>query len=129
MRVEYEDCSTRMNVDVMLDQIFPTQDTYREITKDILRLFAEQSQQVDGRHELELSSVVSELQDRGHNRHTVYKVLREHLVPMGIVNWSKFEGSIQLSNRFGNAMRNFSVSWKNFVSDMENGEAVLDSDD
>lgn len=125
MRVEYEDCSTRMNHEALLNLMFPTQDTYREITRDILLMFEEQAEQVEGRHELEVSSVVSQLQDRGHNRHTVYKLLREHLVPMGVVNWKKFEGSIQLSNKFGNAMRNMSVSWKNFVSDVEEGDAGI----
>lgn len=112
-----------MNTDAILEQVFPTQDTYREITKDMLALFEERGERVEGRHELEVSSVVSKLQDKGHNRHTVYKLLREHLVPMGMVNWKKFEGSIQLSNRFGNALRNMSVSWKNMVSDIEQGEA------
>ncbi|MFB6076756.1 MAG: hypothetical protein ABEK12_01345 [Candidatus Nanohaloarchaea archaeon] len=104
MRLDYDDCSTRMNVDTMLDQIFPTQDAYREITRDMIVLFQEESERVEGRHELEVSAVVSKLQEQGHNRHTVYKVLREHLVPMGIVRWKKFEGSIQLSTKFGNAL-------------------------
>lgn len=114
-----------MNHEALLKQLFPTQQTYREITRDILLLFEEEAEQVEGRHELEVASVVSELQDRGHNRHTVYKLLREHLVPMGVVNWKKFEGAIQLSNKFGNAMRNMSVSWKNVVSDIEDGDAGI----
>lgn len=128
MKIEYEDCSTRMNADALLKQIFPTQEAYREITRDMLVMFEEKAHQVDGRHELEVSSVVSQLQEKGHNRHTVYKVLREHLVPMGVVNWKKFEGSIQLSTKFGNALRNVSVSWKNFVSDMEQGETAIAED-
>lgn len=128
MKIKHEDCSTRMNHDALLEIMFPTQETYREITQDMLSLFEEKGAQVEGRHDLEVSSVVSRLQDRGHNRHTVYKLLREHLVPMGVVNWKKFEGSIQLSNKFGNALRNMSVSWKNFVTDVEQGEAgVRDS--
>jgi len=122
MKVEYEEVSTTMSREQMLEQIFPTQDTYRAITADILDLFVERSRRVEGRHDLEVSSVVSKLQDRGHNRHTVYKLLNEYLVPMGLVNWKKFEGSIQLSKRFGNAMRNFSISWKNFVDAAEKGE-------
>lgn len=125
MRIEHDDCSTRMNVETMLLQVFPTQDTYREITRDLLLLFAEEGERVEGRHELEVSSVVRRLQENGHNRHTVYKVLREHLVPMGLVNWKKFEGSLQLSNRFGNALRNFSISWKNLVDGLESGESSL----
>lgn len=125
MKLDYDDCSTRMNIDVMLEQIFPTQDKYREITRDILEMFQEESERIEGRHELEVSRAVSRLEEQGHNRHTVYKVLREHLVPMGVVQWKKFEGSIQLSNKFGNAMRNFSVSWKNFVDAVEEGEADL----
>lgn len=125
MRVEYDDCSTRMNVDAMLEQIFPTQDAYREITRDILVMFQEESEKVEGRHELEVSRAVGRLEEKGHNRHTVYKVLREHLVPMGVVQWKKFEGSIQLSNKFGNALRNFSVSWKNFVDALESGESPV----
>lgn len=123
MKLRHDDCSTRMNAEALLEQMFPTQDTYREITRDMLALFAEEGERVEGRHDLEVSSVVSRLQDKGHNRHTVYKVLREHLVPMGVVDWKKFEGSIQLSNRFGNALRNMSVSWKNMVSDIEAGDA------
>jgi hypothetical protein len=122
MKVEYEEVSTTMSREQMLEQIFPTQDTYRAITADILDLFVERSRRVEGRHDLEVSSVVSKLQDRGHNRHTVYKLLNEYLVPMGLVNWKKFEGSIQLSKRFGKAMRNFSISWKNFVDAAEKGE-------
>ncbi|MDY6761510.1 MAG: hypothetical protein SVY41_00505 [Candidatus Nanohaloarchaea archaeon] len=125
MDVDYDECSTRMNADVMLQQIFPTQDAYREITRDILSMFQEEAEQIEGRHELEVSQAVSRLEDQGHNRHTVYKVLREHLVPMGIVQWRKFEGSIQLSTKFGNALRNFSVSWKNFVDDIESGESPV----
>lgn len=125
MQLEYEDCSTRMNADAILTQLFPTQDAYREITRDMLEMFDEKSQEVEGRHELEVSRVVSKLEENGHNRHTVYKLLREHLVPMGVVNWKKFEGSIQLSNRFGNALRNVSVSWKNLVSDIEDGDAGI----
>lgn len=126
MRLDYDDCTTRMNADAMLEQIFPTQDAYREITRDIFLLFQEESEKVEGRHELEVSRVVNRLQERGHNRHTVYKVLREHLVPMGIVQWKKFEGSIQLSTKFGNALRNLSVSWKNFVDAIESAESPLD---
>jgi len=122
MELDYDAVSTKMSLDAMLDQIFPTQEAYRAITRDLIELFRERSEQVEGRHELEVSSVVSELEDRGHNRHTVYKVLNEYLVPMGIVNWEKFEGSVQLSTRFANAMRNFSISWKNMVSDIEEGE-------
>jgi len=122
MELDYDAVSTKMSLDAMLDQIFPTQEAYRAITRDLIGLFRERSEQVEGRHELEVSSVVSELEDRGHNRHTVYKVLNEYLVPMGIVNWEKFEGSVQLSTRFANAMRNFSISWKNMVSDIEEGE-------
>jgi hypothetical protein len=125
MKVDHEDCSTRMNHDTLLQMIFPTQDTYRAITRDILVLFEEAAEEVEGRRELEVSSVVSKLQENGHNRHTVYKLLREHLVPMGVVNWKKFEGSIQLSTTFGNALRNMSVSWKNFVSTVEDGDAGL----
>lgn len=125
MRIEYEDCSTRMNADTMLEQIFPSQEAYREITRDILALFQEESEQIEARHELEVSRAVTKLEEKGHNRHTVYKVLREHLVPMGIVQWKKFEGSIKLSKKFGNALRNFSVSWKNFVDAVEEGEANL----
>ncbi|MDY6769736.1 MAG: hypothetical protein SVU88_02065 [Candidatus Nanohaloarchaea archaeon] len=123
MDLDYDDCSTRMSADAMLQQIFPTQDAYREVTRDILRMFVEEAEQMEGRHELEVASAVSRLEEKGHNRHTVYKVLREHLVPMGIVQWKKFEGSIQLSTKFGNALRNFSVSWKNFVDAVEDGEA------
>ncbi|MDY6768757.1 MAG: hypothetical protein SVW02_01475 [Candidatus Nanohaloarchaea archaeon] len=126
MEVDYENCSTRMNADTMLEQIFPTQDAYREITRDILIMFQEESERIEGRHELEVSRAVSRLQEQGHNRHTVYKVLREHLVPMGIVQWKKFEGSIQLSTKFGNALRNFSVSWKNFVDAIETGASPVD---
>ncbi|MDY6771136.1 MAG: hypothetical protein SV186_04230 [Candidatus Nanohaloarchaea archaeon] len=122
MKIDYEETSTRMPRERMLEQIFPTQEEYRAITADILDLFAEEAERVQGGRELEVSSVVSKLQDRGHNRHTVYKLLNEHLVPMGLVNWEKFEGSIQLSKRFGNALRNFSVSWKNFVDDLQQGE-------
>ncbi|MDY6776847.1 MAG: hypothetical protein SVQ76_01950, partial [Candidatus Nanohaloarchaea archaeon] len=125
-RIDYDECSTRMNADRMLEQIFPTQDRYREITRDMLLMFQEESEKVEGRHELEVSRVVERLQERGHNRHTVYKVLREHLVPMGVVQWKKFEGSIQLSNKFGNALRNFSVSWKNLVDSLESGESPVD---
>lgn len=125
MQVEYDDCSTRMNVDAILAQVFPTQETYRAITKDMLVLFQEKGEVVEGRHELAVSSMVSKLEDRGHNRHTVYKLLREHLQPMGVVNWNKFEGSIQLSTRFGNALRNMSISWKNLVDAIEDGDADL----
>jgi hypothetical protein len=111
-----------MSIEAMLEQLFPTQDTYRAITRDLIELFVERSQRVEGRHELEVSSVVSKLQERGHNRHTVYKLLNEYLVPMGLVNWKKFEGSVQLSKRFGNALRNFSISWKNFVEGVEQGD-------
>lgn len=122
MRVTYDDCSTRMNADAILELMFPTQDAYRAITRDMLELFAAEGERVEGRHELEVSRVVHKLQEKGHNRHTVYKVLREHLVPMGVVQWKKFEGSIQLSNKFGNALRNLSVSWKNMVDRIEDGE-------
>lgn len=125
MRLDYDACSTRMNVDAMLDQLFPTQDTYRAITRDMLRLFQDEAERVEGRHELTVSRVVSKLEEQGHNRHTVYKVLREHLAPMGVVQWNKFEGSIQLSNKFGNALRNFSVSWKNFVDALESGDSPI----
>lgn len=125
MKLDYDDCSTRMNVDTMLEQVFPTQEKYRDITRDILVMFQEESEKIEGRHELEVSSAVGRLQEKGHNRHTVYKVLREHLVPMGIVQWKKFEGSIQLSNKFGNAMRNFSVSWKNFVDAIGSGDSPV----
>lgn len=128
MRLQHEDCSTRMNTDAVLDIMFPTQDAYREITRDIIGLFEAEAEQVEGRHELEVASVVSKLQDRGHNRHTIYKLLREHLVPMGVVNWKKFEGSIQLSTKFGNALRNMSVSWKNIVSAVESGDAGVHED-
>ncbi|MCJ7478651.1 MAG: hypothetical protein MUP63_00545 [Candidatus Nanohaloarchaeota archaeon QJJ-7] len=126
MKLDYDDCSTRMNPEKMLELIFPTQEAYREITRDILVMFQEESEKVEGRHELEVSRAVNRLQEKGHNRHTVYKVLREHLVPMGIVQWKKFEGSIQLSNKFGNAMRNFSVSWKNLVDSLESGESPVE---
>lgn len=128
MRLDYDDCTTRMNADRMLDQVFPTQDTYRAITRDMLVLFQEESEKVEGRHELEVSRIVSKLQEKGHNRHTIYKVLREHLVPMGVVTWNKFEGSIQLSTKFGNALRNFSVSWKNLVDAIESGDSPLGED-
>ncbi len=128
MRIAYDDCSTRMNGEAMLEQIFPTQDAYRAITRDIFIMFQEESEQIEGRHELEVSRAVSKLEEKGHNRHTVYKLLREHLVPMGIVQWKKFEGSIQLSTKFGNALRNFSVSWKNFVDAIESGESPVDDD-
>lgn len=122
MELDYDAVSTKMSLDTMLEQIFPTQDAYRAVTRDLIELFRERSETVEGRHELEVASVVAELEDRGHNRHTVYKVLNEYLVPMGMVNWEKFEGSVQLSTRFANAMRNFSISWKNMVSDIEEGE-------
>jgi len=122
MKLEYEGTSTRMSREAMLDQLFPTQDAYRAITSDLLDLFVEKAERIEGRHELEVASVVSKLEDRGHNRHTVYKVLNQYLVPMGMVNWKKFEGSMQLSKRFGNALRNFSISWKNFVDAIEEGE-------
>ncbi len=122
MKPDYDKVSTKMNKEAMLEQLFPTQDKYRAITSDILSIFEEKGEEVEGRHELEVSSIVSRLQDRGHNRHTVYKVLNEYLVPMGLVNWKKFEGSLQLSKRFGNALRNFSISWKNFVEKVGKGE-------
>ena len=122
MKLKYSDTSTRMNIEDMLDQIFPTQEKYREITRDIFDIFIEKGKKVSARNELEVKSVVSRLERRGHNRHTVYKVLREHLVPMGVINWKKFEGSMQLSNRFGNSMRRFSVSWKNFLKRVQKGE-------
>jgi len=123
MKVEYEGTSTKMSKEAMLEQLFPTQETYRAITSDLLELFVEKAERIEGRQELEVSSVVAKLEeDEGHNRHTVYKVLNEYLVPMGLVNWKKFEGSMQLSKRFGNALRNFSISWKNFVDGVEKGE-------
>ncbi len=125
MRLDHEDCSTRMNVETMLELLFPTQDAYRAVTRDLLALFAEEGERVEGRRELAVSSAVSRLQEEGHNRHTVYKVLREHLAPMGLVEWKKFEGSVHLSNRFGNALRNFSISWKNLVDDIDAGEADI----
>lgn len=115
MKVEYEKVSTRMSRENLLDLIFPTQDKYRNITGDLFELFSSESERIAGRSEIEVSSVVSKLQEKGHNRHTVYKVLNEYLVPMGIVNWKKFEGSVQLSKKFGNALRNISISWKNMV--------------
>ncbi len=126
MDLDYDECSTRMNPENMLEQVFPTQEKYREITRDLLIMFQEESERIEGRRQLEVSSAVSRLQEKGHNRHTVYKVLREHLVPMGMVEWKKFEGSIQLSNKFGNALRNFSVSWKNFLDSLESGESPID---
>ncbi|MCJ7450511.1 MAG: hypothetical protein MUP58_02115 [Candidatus Nanohaloarchaeota archaeon QJJ-9] len=123
MELDYDEVSTKMSRERMLEQVFPTQEKYCAVTSDILDLFVEKSKRIDGRQELEVSSVVSKLEDRGHNRHTVYKVLNDFLVPMGLVNWSKFEGSLQLSKRFANAMRNFSISWKNFVEAVEEGEA------
>lgn len=125
MRIDYDECSTRMNVDAILDQIFPTQDTYRAITRDMLVLFQEQGERVEGANELAVSRAVSQLEEQGHNRHTVYKVLREHLAPMGVVQWNKFEGSIQLSTKFGNALRNMSVSWKNLVDALQSGDSPI----
>lgn len=122
VRVKYRDTSTKMNLDTMLDQIFPTQDKYREITRDIINLFIEQSREASGQKQLEVKSIVSKLEEKGHNRHTAYKVLREHLVPIGLVKWKKFEGSIQLSNRFANSLRRFSISWKNFVKKVKQGD-------
>ncbi len=118
MRINSDKVTTKMSKENILEQIFPTQDKYREITYDILEMFSNESNKIEGRHELEVSSVVSKLQEKGHNRHTVYKLLNQHLVPMGIVNWKKFEGSLQLSKRFGNALRNFSISWKNLVDEL-----------
>lgn len=118
MKLESEKVTTKMSKEKILKQIFPTQEKYREITYDILEMFSEESKRIEGRHELEVSSVVSKLQEKGHNRHTVYKLLNKHLVPMGMVNWKKFEGSIQLSKKFGNALRNFSISWKNLVDNI-----------
>ncbi|MDY6788467.1 MAG: hypothetical protein SVV03_00740 [Candidatus Nanohaloarchaea archaeon] len=119
MRLKYNDCSTKMNLEKMLDQVFPTQEKYRQITRDILEIFKEETENLGPGKEIETSSIVSKLQERGHNRHTVYKLLREHLVPMGMVNWKKFEGTLQLSKKFGNALRNFSVSWKNWVEGLK----------
>ena len=115
MKVDYDRVSTKMSEENILELVFPTQDKYRAITKDIFELFRDESERLAGRSDIEVSSVVSKLQERGHNRHTVYKVLNDYLVPMGMVNWKKFEGSIQLSKKFGNALRNFSISWKNMV--------------
>ena len=115
MKIEYDEVSTKMSEEKILEQIFPTQETYRMITMDLIKMFEEESENLSGRHELEVSSVVSKLEEKGHNRHTVYKVMNEYLVPMGLINWKKFEGSVQLSKRFGNALRNFSISWKNMV--------------
>jgi beta-glucosidase/6-phospho-beta-glucosidase/beta-galactosidase len=111
-----------MAPNTMLEMIFPSQDKYREITQVILNLFIGKSQQIEGRSELELNSVVTTLRDRGYNRHTVYKVMREYLVPLGIINWKKFEGSIQLSTKFGNSLRRFSLSWNNLISRIEKGK-------
>ncbi len=106
----------------MLQCLFPTQDTYRQITEELLELFIQKGTQVPGRSEIEVEAVVRTLEERGHNRNTIYKVLREYLVPFGIVDWKKFEGSIQLSKRFSNAIRRFSISWNNFVKRVEQGE-------
>ena len=118
MKIKHDEVSTKMSTEKILDQIFPSQDKYREITSDILDMFEEKSEEIEGRRELEVSSVVTKLQEKGHNRHTVYKLLNDHLVPMGLVNWKKFEGSLQLSKKFGNALRNFSISWKNKVDEL-----------
>lgn len=118
MEIRYEDVSTKMSKEKILEQIFPTQEKYRSITSDLFDMFSKESEKIEGRHELEVSSVVSKLQELGHNRHTVYKVMNEYLVPMGIINWKKFEGSVQVSKKFGNSLRNLSISWKNFVDSL-----------
>jgi len=122
LKINHRETSTKMNPESMLDLIFPTQDKYRAVTEDLLNLLIEKSQRVSGRQEIEVKSAVSQLEQQGHNRHTVYKVLREHLVPQGVVTWKRFEGTVQLSNKFGNALRRLSVSWKNFVKNVEQGK-------
>ena len=122
MKIKYNDTSTTMSPTAMLNMIFPSQNKYREITLQILNFFIEKGYEVQGRSELELNSIVRELEKKGYNRHTIYKLMREYLVPLGIINWKKFEGSIQLSNKFGNSLRRFSLSWNNLVERIEKGK-------
>lgn len=122
MKPRHDETSTTMSREKMLELLFPTQDTYREITADLLDMFEEQADDVAPGEDIEVASAVSKLEDHGHNRNTVYKVLNEYLVPIGIIEWKKFEGSMQLSNRFGNALRRFSVSWKNYIDDVDSNE-------
>jgi len=122
MKINYNNTSTTMSPAVIVDIIFPSQTKYKEITLAILNFFIEKGQIVTGRSEIEVNSIVTELEKIGYNRYTVYKVMREYLVPMGIINWKKFEGSIQLSTKFGNALRRFSLSWNNLVERIEKGK-------
>lgn len=118
MKPRHDETSTTMSREAMLELLFPTQQTYRAITADLLDLFEQQADDVEPGEDIEVASAVSKLEDKGHNRNTVYKVLNDYLVPMGLVEWKKFEGSMQLSNRFGNALRRFSVSWKNYLDEV-----------
>ncbi len=122
MKIRCNDTSTTMSPKAMLNMIFPSQNKYREITQQILNFFIEKGYEIQGRSELELNSIVRELEKMGYNRHTIYKLMREYLVPLGIINWKKFEGSIQLSNKFGNSLRRFSLSWNNLVERIEKGK-------
>ncbi len=114
-----------MSPKAMLDMIFPSQKKYREITQELLNFFIEKGHQIQGRSELEVSSIVMNLEKKGYNRYTIYKLMREYLVPLGIINWKKFEGSVQLSNKFGNSLRRFSLSWNNLVERIEKGKQPI----
>jgi hypothetical protein len=105
-----------MSLDAMLKMIFPNQQKYRDITRSILELFSEKGE-LSG-NELVLDQTVRHLESKGYNRNTVYKLMREYLVPYGIINWKKFEGSIQLSNKFAHSLRRFSISWKNYTDSL-----------
>ena len=125
MKIKYNNTSTTMSPKAMLDMIFPSQKKYREITQELLNFFIEKGHQIQGRSELEVSSIVMNLEKKGYNRYTIYKLMREYLVPLGIINWKKFEGSVQLSNKFGNSLRRFSLSWNNLVERIEKGKQPI----
>ncbi|MEM1537814.1 MAG: hypothetical protein QXK12_04030 [Candidatus Nezhaarchaeales archaeon] len=106
---------SRMSIRDIIDIVFSSSASYREIALEVLTWIKDVSIE-NGRSELSVSrSELSSFINRsfGKNRRsTAYKVLREFLIPMGLLSLDSERGLYVVSREFARALRRLADAYE-----------------
>ncbi|MCX8204696.1 MAG: hypothetical protein N3H31_03505 [Candidatus Nezhaarchaeota archaeon] len=109
----------RMSLEKIVELVFTSTVSYREIALELLSWIKEKAAQ-DGRPDpwvtrAELSSFIDERFGRN-RRSAAYKVLREFLLPMGLVALDKSQGRYYLSREFSRVLRRMAEAYEAWLT-------------
>lgn len=119
MFLDKEAVRGRMSLEKMVELMFTSTVSYREVALELLSWIKEKALQ-DGRDELwvtraELSGFIDERFGR-RRRSTAYKVLREFLLPMGLVAIDRSQGRYYLSREFPRVLRRMAEAYEAWLA-------------